>query len=75
MDWEWQLKRAVEAYSVEEIKSLLNQDEARLLIERKEWVSWEGPLHFATRKGRNDIIKLLLEAGADINCQSGTLVK
>ena len=41
---------------------------------KSEWQTGENPLHFACRKGRVDILRLLLENGADVNAVSGNYI-
>lgn len=55
----------VEQYQIEQIRYYINQKMARINERRK--ITRDTPLHLAARKGRLDIVKLLIKAGARIN--------
>ena len=58
----WALFRACAASDVKKVKALLRKD--RRLVNAQFW--YEFPIHMAVREGNAEILKLLLDHGADI---------
>lgn len=58
---------------IETIQTLIQQDTRLVNIQSKEIKS--TPLHFAAHRGYLNIVKLLLDAGADVNAQEGNYSK
>ena len=54
---------------IETIQTLIQQDTRLVNVQSKEIKS--TPLHFAAHRGYLNIVKLLLDAGADVNAQEG----
>ncbi|HEX2966474.1 MAG TPA: ankyrin repeat domain-containing protein, partial [Syntrophorhabdaceae bacterium] len=57
-----------------------NFDEARVLIQKRKGINsvtehGEAPLHIALKKGRFDLVRMLIDAGADVNASSKMIVR
>ena len=50
------------------IRDILSREEVKLeIVNKKRWKRFEAPLHKAAEHGRDEVIRVLLEAGAQVN--------
>jgi len=70
MGWERLLTDAVYHNNLEEVQKYVAKDDVRRAIGRREWAEATAPLHKAASIGRNDALRLLVEAGGDVNSYS-----
>ncbi|TRY63582.1 hypothetical protein TCAL_03878 [Tigriopus californicus] len=70
MGWEQALTDAVYNNNIEKVKHYLRKEEIRRGLGRLEWTWGEAPLHRAAAIGRNDILKVLVEAGCNLDAYS-----
>eukprot|EP00095_Tigriopus_kingsejongensis_P008609 maker-scaffold147_size311475-snap-gene-2.16 protein:Tk08609 transcript:maker-scaffold147_size311475-snap-gene-2.16-mRNA-1 annotation:"achain crystal structure of engineered northeast structural genomics consortium target" len=70
MGWEQSLTAAVYSNNIDKVKHYIRKEEIRQTLGRPEWIWDEAPLHRSAAIGRNDILKLLVDAGCDINAYS-----
>lgn len=71
-DLESQLYVAVHCNYLASLETVLSKEEVKRsgYLNRSEWKNGKDPLHLAAQYGRDDMIRMLVEAGVDVNCYS-----
>ena len=60
-------------FHLHHIKKLLEVEEIQEELAKDTWKSLGSPLHIAAAVGRTEIMKLIIEAGGNVNCHASGL--